>query len=160
VVYRLYTPEDFAQLYAIEEVCFEHPFRFGRQYMRHLVDSSDAATWIAEEDGRMVGFSIAEWGREQGKRIAYLQTIEVTPEARGGGVGAELLRLCEDSARVAGAQRIWLHVDAENESAIRLYQRNRYVFEGRQENYYPRGRAALIAAKALGQAAAWDIGPI
>lgn len=150
MVYRDYTPEDFAQLYAIEEVCFEHPFRFGRAYMRQLVGSAEAASWIAEVDGRMVGFAIVEWGREAGKGIAYLQTIEVMPEARGGGVGAELLRLSEGSAEAAGARRIWLHVDAENASAIRLYQRHGYVFEGRLENYYPRGRAALIGAKVLG----------
>jgi ribosomal protein S18 acetylase RimI-like enzyme len=97
----------------------------------------------------MVGFAIVEWGNEAGEEIAYLQTIEVTPEARGCGVGAELLRLCEGSAQAAGAQRIWLHVDAENEGAILLYQRHGYAFDGRHENYYPRGRAALIGAKVL-----------
>jgi ribosomal-protein-alanine N-acetyltransferase len=154
VVYRPYIPDDFEQLYAIEEACFEPPFRFGRRYMRYLVGSADAATWIAEGDGRMVGFAVVEWGREAGKGIAYLQTIEVVQGSRGQGIGAELLRLSEGSAEAAGAKRIWLHVDAGNESAIRLYQRYGYVFESRQENYYPRGRAALIGVKRLGATSA------
>jgi ribosomal-protein-alanine N-acetyltransferase len=152
VVYRFYKPEDFAQLYAVEEVCFQPPFRFARRYMQQLVNDADTATWIAEEDGRIAGFAIVEWGREADECIAYLQTIEVLPDARGGGVGAGLLLRTEESARAAGAERIWLHVDAENASAIRLYERFGYAFEGRQENYYPRGRAALIGVKRLGSA--------
>lgn len=118
--------------------------------MKQLVSDADAATWIAEEDGRMAGFAIVQWGSEAGEGIAYLQTIEVLPEARGRGVGAALLTRSEEAARAAGAARIWLHVDEENADAIRMYQRHGFVFEGRHENYYPQGRAALIAEKLLG----------
>ncbi|MGA2635842.1 MAG: GNAT family N-acetyltransferase [Terracidiphilus sp.] len=147
--YRLYTAEDFAQLYAIEEVCFQPPFRFGRGYMRHLVNSSDAATWIAEEDGRMAGFGIVEWTRERGGLIAYIQTIEVAREQRGRGVGGGLLARMEGSAREAGARAIWLHVDEGNSDAIRLYEAHGYACEGRSEDYYAKGRAGLMFAKVL-----------
>jgi [ribosomal protein S18]-alanine N-acetyltransferase len=151
VVYRSYTPEDFVQLYAVEEVCFSPPLRFPQGYMRGLVRDRNAATWIAEEDGHIAGFAIVQWSREIDEVIAYLQTIEVLPEARGCGIGAELLARCEQTALAAEAARIWLHVDEENAAAIRMYQRHGYVFQGRQENYYPRGRAALIAEKMLGE---------
>jgi [ribosomal protein S18]-alanine N-acetyltransferase len=149
VNYRPYTAEDFAQLYAIEEVCFQPPHRFNRSYMRQLVESAEAATWIAEEAGQLAGFAIVEWSRESGRLFAYIQTIEVLPDQRGQGVGAELLRRLEASAVAAGAQTIWLHVDAENRAAIRLYQAHGYLCEGREENYYGRGRPALIYAKGL-----------
>ena len=61
--------------------------------------------------------------------VAYIQTLEVLPERRGRGVGGELLRRIEGSARAAGAQSIWLHVDAENAAAIRLYERHGYRYE-------------------------------
>lgn len=148
--YRLYLPEDFAALYAIEERCFEPPLRFGRRYMRQLVEQADAATWIAEEpDGQMAGFAIVEWGEGFGGIEAYLQTIEVAPERRGKGIGAELLRRAEVSAQAADARAIWLHVDALNTTAIRLYERDGYAREGREENYYARGRPALVYAKRL-----------
>jgi ribosomal protein S18 acetylase RimI-like enzyme len=149
VLFRHYKAEDFAALYAIEELCFESAFRFGRGQMRRLVQSAKAATWIAEQDGRMSGFAIVEWTREPGGIAAYIQTIEVAPERRGQGVGGELLRRVEGSATAAGAQLIWLHVDAENAAAIRLYEANGYRIEGRKEKYYPHGRAALICLKAL-----------
>ena len=150
MLYRPYTPEDFTALYAIEERCFQPPLSFSRRYMRQLVSSLHAATWIAEEDGRMAGFAIVEWAEEAGRVIAYIQTIEVAPEQLRQGIGKELLRCIEGSARSAGAQGIWLHVDAQNAGAIHLYEANGYRREGREEDYYAKGRAALIYAKPLG----------
>jgi hypothetical protein len=46
--YRLYQPADFAALYAVEELCFEAPFRFSRALMRKLIANPNSATWIAE----------------------------------------------------------------------------------------------------------------
>ena len=145
MLFRRYRPTDFAALYAIEEVCFQPPLRFGRSYMRQLVSAAQAATWIAEENGLMAGFAILEWA----DGIAYVQTLEVMPEHRGAGVGGELLRLVEESAVAGNAGLIWLHVDAENGGAIRLYERYGYRYESRQEDYYARGRSALVYAKRL-----------
>lgn len=149
MLYRPYTPEDFARLYALEEVCFDPPFRFNRRYMRLLVCRSDAATWIAEEAGQMTGFAIVEWTNMRGGITAYIQTLEVAPEARGQGIGRELIHRIEDSALDAGSHVIWLHVDAENAAAIRLYEAQGYRCEGREEDYYPKGLAALIYMKRL-----------
>lgn len=149
MLYRPYTPSDFAALYAIEEACFQPPLRFDRAYMRQLVGAVNSATWIAEEDGRMAGFAIVEWDTTALGVLAYIQTIEVAPEHRGRGAGGELLRRVEASALTAGAHAIWLHVDAENAAAIQLYESHGYKREGREENYYPRRRPALIYVKSL-----------
>jgi ribosomal protein S18 acetylase RimI-like enzyme len=149
VLYRPYIPQDFERLYALEELCFEPPFRFSRRMMRRLVSRANAATWMAEEDGRMAGFAIVEWNREPDEMTAYIQTIEVVPERRGCGVGDELLGRIESSARLAGARRIWLHVEVSNAGAIRLYEAHGSRCEGREENYYPRGRSALIYGKRM-----------
>ena len=150
MLFRTYKLEDFVALYAIEERCFQAPLSFSRRTMRQLVNSPHAATWIAEDDERMAGFSIVQWAEEAGRVIAYIQTIEVAPEQLRQGIGNELLRRIEASARAAGAQTIWLHVDAANAGAIGLYEANGYRSEGREENYYARDRAALIYAKPLG----------
>lgn len=147
--YRLYTPQDFAELYAIEEVCFQSPFRFGRRAMVRLIQSPRATTWIAEEDGRMAGFAMVESSGKSSGTIAYIQTIEVIPEQRGRGVGHQLLLRIEDSARAAGSVALWLHVDAQNAGAIRLYETHGYRCEGREEEFYAPGRAALIYRKLL-----------
>lgn len=150
MLYRPYISEDFEALYALEELCFSPPIRFDRQTMRVFLRHSHAATWIAEEDGHMVGFAIVEWTkRKNGAHrgvTAYIQTIEVAPRLRGRGVGDELLDRIE---RSANAGLIWLHVESENLPAIRLYEAKGYLCQGRQEDYYPEGRAALIYLKQL-----------
>lgn len=147
--YRLFEPADFHELYAIEEVCFQPPERFTRRYMRGLIGSANSATWIAEENGKMMGFAIVEWAEAASGTIGYIATIEVLPEFRKLGIGAELLRRLEGSANAERAVAIWLHVDMENAAAIRLYQRVGYANSGRAENFYARNRPAAIYVKRL-----------
>ncbi len=149
VVYRLYRPDDFAQLYAIELACFQPPFRFARSYMRQLVESPDSATWIAEEQRQMTGFAIVVWIPDPVETIAYIQTIEVDPAQRKRGIATRLLRQLETSARDVRAQVIWLHVSESNASAIRLYQAHGYLPQGREEDYYAPGIHALRFFKSL-----------
>jgi ribosomal protein S18 acetylase RimI-like enzyme len=149
VDYRLYRPGDFAALYAIEEACFQPPLRFPQPYMRKLVASRRGATWIAKEEEQMAGFAIAEWPNSKPPVAAYIATLEVAPEFRNRGIGGDLLRRLEASAQNAGAALMWLHVDAENAAAIRLYESHAYQCRGREEHYYASQRAALIYAKDL-----------
>jgi len=149
VHYRLYQPCDLAQIYAIEEACFQQPLRFPRAYMRELVSSANAATWVAMEQEELAGFAIVEWSSRDAEIIAYIDTIEVLAARRKQGVGIELLRRVEDSARAASANLIWLHVDVENAPAIRLYEAFGYLLQSRQEHFYPNGNTALVYAKPL-----------
>ncbi len=147
--YRPYRPSDFEALYAIEIICFEPPLRFPRKYMQRLTQSDQGVTWIAENQTEMAGFAIVEWSRQLRGLVAYLATIEVQPGERQQGVGSELLRLVEQSALDAEAGLLWLHVDAENEVALRLYRRHGYAEAGRVLDYYGAGRAALAVWKPL-----------
>ena len=149
VNYRLFQPGDFEQLYAIEETCFEPLLRFPRTYIHFLINNPATTTWVAEESGQLTGFAIVVW--DEG--AAYIETIEVAANHRRKGIGAELLSCVGGSARKAGAQTIWLHVDAENASAIRLYETHGYQREGREDGYYPNGHPALIYAKPIDQPA-------
>lgn len=149
MLYRLYHPDDFGQLYAVEEICFQPPYRFSRAYMRRVVSSPEAATWMAEENGTIAGFAVVEWSTETNESIAYIQTIEVLPQFRRMGIAGELMLRLDNSAIKAGAGLIWLHVDAENAAAQHLYERHGYTRQSREENFYPRGRAALIYAKPI-----------
>lgn len=149
MLFRVYQPSDFPQLYAIEESCFEPPLRFGRAYMRSLLRSKDTVAWVAEDNGKLAGFAIIEWSGPPGDIVGYIQTIEVSPAFRRRGVGLELLRRLEVSARAAGATQIWLHVDTENDPAIRLYRSEGYEHKARHAHYYARTRDAEIYCKQL-----------
>lgn len=149
MLYRLYHPDDFKALYAIEEVCFQPPLRFPRAYMRRVVGNPDSATWVAEENEQMTGFANIEWAGVAADRYAYIQTLEVLPEYRRRGVARELLSRLEQSAQQAGVADIWLHVEVSNTSAIRLYRAFGYQPRGREESYYGPGLAAEVYSKFL-----------
>lgn len=148
MLFRLFKPEDFEALYAVEKICFQPPLRFGRTFMRRIVEAANGATWIAEEGGKMAGFAVVEWTRET-DFFAYLQTIEVLPQHRKQGVASALLQRIESSSSTAGASSLWLHVDASNADAIRLYKRHGFAFQGKKDHYYGRDRGALIYRKLL-----------
>ncbi len=148
--YRLYRPADFAAIYAVEELCFEPPWRFSRSYMRKIVRNPASATWIAEDGAELAGLVVVQWTAEQGERVAYIETIEVHPAWRGHGIGGALLERAEESARAAGARLIGLHVRVDNDTAIRLYESRGYTQRGREEYYYAR-EPAFRYAKPLEQ---------
>lgn len=156
--YRLYKAADFAALYEIEELCFQPPVRYSRDWMRELIANPSSATWIAEEGNTMAGFTIVEWTTVPKGTVAYIQTIEVHPAWRRRGIAAELLRRAEDSSRAAGATAIWLHVDVENTAAIHLYESRGYGRKGREEHFYARHRAAFVYSKSLAAAPARNPG--
>ena len=131
--YRPYTPADFDELYGIEEICFQPPLRFPRRYLRRLLENADSTAWIAEEDGKIAGFAVADCGRRDGAgQFAYIETIEVLPDMRGRGIGNELLRRIEESAREKGAGAIWLHVESQNAGRHPLVRVARICVRGQE----------------------------
>ncbi len=152
MLYRLYKPEEFEALYAIEVECFTPPLRFERAYLEKLTRARSSATWVAVSDeGNPAGFAVVEWKRRRyDVVVAYLVTLEVVQEQRRQGVGGALLGKAEESAQAAGAEAIWLHVEARNEAALSLYRRHGYMEGGSAEDFYGPGRGARILVKLLG----------
>lgn len=67
--------------------------------------------WVVARDGdRLVGFVNVLW---DGLVHAWLQDTMVATEARGQGVGTQLVVLARDGAREAGCE--WLHVDFDDD---------------------------------------------
>ena len=64
------------------------------------------------------------------RHIGHVIGMMVRPEARGHGIGALLLEACIADARQAGLEMLTLTVTAENEGAVRLYERHRFAAYG------------------------------
>jgi len=67
------------------------------------------------------------------RHIGHVIGLMVRPESRGRGIGAMLLESCIAEARRAGLEMLTLTVTAENEAAVRLYQRHRFIAYGTLE---------------------------
>jgi ribosomal protein S18 acetylase RimI-like enzyme len=85
-----------------------------------------AATWLAVRAGANGG-PVEPCGTVQGLRdrtgLGSIQNIGVLPEHRGCGLGTVLLFRALRGFRQAGLTRVFLEVTADNEGAIRLYER-------------------------------------
>jgi len=88
---------------------------------------------LALRDGAPVGyaFTVLHDGSddtfELAPRYAELYTLAVAPEARGGGIGTALLDAVDATLDELGITSLTLAVMADNEAAIRLYQRRGLV---------------------------------
>ena len=79
---RDYRPGDSEAMYALDLVCFEPPFRFSRAAMRGFAEAVGALTVLAEAQGELAGFCIAQLEKQN----AYVVTLDVAPTWRRRGL--------------------------------------------------------------------------
>lgn len=91
--------------------------------------------WVAWLDGRIAGFCMVLFAPD----VAHLLVIAVTPSRQKQGVGALLLRHCEQEARLRGLPAIVLEVRPSNENALQFYLRHGYTQLALRKDYYPSG---------------------
>ena len=83
-------------------------------------DPQREAAWIAEVDGRRAGCVLCVAGEDP--TVAQLRILLVSPDARGLGVGSQLVETCMRFATDAGYRRMTLWTNDVLTSARRIYQ--------------------------------------
>ncbi len=76
-------------------------------------------------DGRLLGYATyaAEFGSWSGREYLHLDTLFVTEEARGAGIGRRLLDVVVDAARGGGFSDVQWQTPTWNTDAQRFYER-------------------------------------
>jgi ribosomal protein S18 acetylase RimI-like enzyme len=77
----------------------------------------------------------------------YVACLAVAAEARGQGVGSQLLRFAEE--RFADRGHMFLLVSSFNRGAQNLYRREGYEFVGELKDYLVAGQSELILHKRI-----------
>jgi len=72
-------------------------------------------------DSGLVGL-LAVYCNDRERGVAYVTSVSVLQEWRGRGIAASLVDRCIAHARAEGFRHVELEVDAENASAVRLYE--------------------------------------
>ena len=110
-----------------------------RRYLRALKRHPDAAVFVAEDEGAIVGrLSVARDPHQASRHVADLGLM-VAVSHRRRGIGRALLDQAVVWARDAGIRKLELHVFPWNEPAIPLYEQFGFEREGLRKRHYRRG---------------------
>ena len=110
-----------------------------RRYLRALKRHPDAAVFVAEDDGAIVGrLSVARDPHAASRHVADLGLM-VASSHRRRGIGRALLEQAVAWALDAGVHKLELHVFPWNEPAIKLYEQFGFEREGLRKDHYRRG---------------------
>jgi len=76
----------------------------------------------AFEKGKMVGSAVASFDGRRG----WINRLAVIPEARRRGIGKQLIERAEKLLRQQGALIIAAHIESENVSSLKLFEKSGY----------------------------------
>jgi len=110
-----------------------------RRYLRAIRRYPNAAVFVAEDDGVIVGrLSLARDQHPASRHVADLGLM-VAASHRRRGIGTALLDEAVHWAREGGVRKLELHVFPWNTAAIALYEKFGFVQEGYRKAHYRRG---------------------
>ena len=137
---RRIKPSDYKTIYDINQVCHK-PFEPNIDLLFKLQVHD---TWVAVEDGNVVGFLIA---RVTERDEVNIYNVAVLAEHRGKGIATALVRECEKV--YWNYPLIYLHVDVNN-PAQKLYFDLGYRATSIKLNMYGDDRNGIHMQKVLG----------
>jgi GNAT superfamily N-acetyltransferase len=97
-----------------------------RKDVEAVLDDDEAAVWVAERDGAVIGWVAAILHRDE--RMGEVHMVAVEPDHQGHGIGTELTDVATDWMREAGMTHavILTGGDAGHAPARRTYEKAGY----------------------------------
>ena len=135
------TIRDLSALRKLEKACFEKD-------AWPVLDLIAVLTWPevirikAVDEGMMIGFVAGE--PRSSKKEFWIATIAVDPRYQRRGIGRQLLRACEQQAKL---NQLKLTVRISNQAAISLYEQEGYRTMDIWKSYYVDGEDGLVMGK-------------
>lgn len=128
----------------LEEYSYNHPDDV-QAYLNWLFRRDVAGVWLAEEDGKIVGFvaSDGNWfSKREGKVVGAIHELVVLPEYRSRGVGKALVEKALDYFKSRELDMAELWVGDKNQQALEFYKKLGFEEKDRF-NYWIRMTKAL-----------------
>jgi len=117
------------------------PVKYSDKFYSQLLSNARAVSKLALVEGLVVGAICCEQHKSESKESAmrmYVLTLAVLGPYRNSGIGTALvsavMKVVDDSA-MSGME---LHVQVDNDDAIRLYRKLGFNSAGTFKNYYKR----------------------
>lgn len=101
-----------------------------RERIAAMLQADNKMTWLAEDDGRLVGWLWANGGDYRRNHHTVHIVIGIRESHTGRGIGARLFEACEQWARDRKLHRLELTVMTHNVRGIALYKKMGFEIEG------------------------------
>ena len=158
LIFRGIQVEDKDQLQELHEQFF--PVRYSSEFYNNAVRGVGIKklplfSIVVLRDKQIVGFILAQFfplGQAEDREaldiynsekrimdpeVMYILTIGCIPEMRKQGLASRLVNMCvEHSSNNPKCGAVYLHVLTSNQAAIRLYERNAFLFYHTRYNFY------------------------
>ena len=145
---RDYREADFETLWQLDQECFPPELAYSRTELAGYIRRRSSVTVVAEVEGEIAGYLVAERG---GRKVGHIITLDVRSPARRTGLGSKLMAAAEERLRGMGCASILLEVAVDNESAIAFYHHQGYATLATIPRYYNQQTDALLLGKKLTQ---------
>lgn len=146
---RDFRQQDFTCLWEIDQECFPPGIAYSRLELLHYIRRMGAFTFVAESDGEIAGFSVAERTRKTGHVI----TLDVRENFRRMGIASTLMDSVEERFLSLTCNVSLLETAVNNIGAIAFYKRRGYTVLKTIPRYYERNLDALLLGKKLSSGA-------
>lgn len=143
---RDYRDSDFDTLWRIDQECFPPDLAYSRIELAGYIRRPSSVTLVAELEGKVAGYIVAERG---GRKVGHIITLDVRAPARRAGLGAKLMSAAEKRLRALGCPSVLLEVAVTNAGAIAFYHRLGYTTLATIPKYYNARTDALLLGKKL-----------
>ncbi len=141
---RQATRADLLAVYRIETTSFPQPWPYAA-FEQFLGQPG----FLVAGDRSVDGFIVADTVPNGGTPLGHVKDLAVRPDARGEGLGANLLGTALSICRQQGVGRVKLEVRETNEPAKRLYDRFGFEIHRRLPRYYDDGEDAFVMVRSL-----------
>ncbi|MFB6091590.1 MAG: ribosomal protein S18-alanine N-acetyltransferase [Haloquadratum sp.] len=135
---------DLLDVLRIERASFSEPWPYSA--FESLLDAPAFLVAVRDEGNgeAILGYVVGDVMPNHGRDIGHVKDLAVRPDARGEGIGRQLLREAIVTLSVAGAAVVKLEVRESNETARSLYRDEGFEPTRRMSNYYDDGEDALL----------------
>ncbi|MEZ3145260.1 GNAT family N-acetyltransferase [Halobaculum sp. MBLA0143] len=100
--------------------------------MAEEMSDDDAVYIVADDDGEIVGY-VQSYYVERRDPVGEIDWLHVAPDARGRGVGRDLLTRCERELRGRGVERLEGRVLTANETGAEFYEDEGFTVAGERD---------------------------
>jgi [ribosomal protein S18]-alanine N-acetyltransferase len=142
---RDFRKDDFERLWMLDQECFPPGIAYSKAELMHYIRRQGTFTIVAEAEGQIEAFIVAESVRQRG----HLITLDVRERFRRNGLGSQLMTAAEARLSEKGCGVVFLETAVDNVSAISFYKRHDYVVLKTIPRYYDGKLDALLMGKKL-----------